>query len=116
MVPGVIYIDVNEQSNTGVVRAEFQDGEERLYVHGDSGNRDPSFPKTWLYLGGWGTGNVWKKEVVLYKDYDAHFMVMERLPDRKTHEVHYPVKPTLPGSMEVDLRSKEQNHKNSPPF
>jgi hypothetical protein len=51
-------------------------------------------------------------------------MVMERSRDRKTHEVRYPVKRTLPGgetdpgSMEIDLWviSKEQNVKNTPPF
>jgi hypothetical protein len=61
---------------------------------------------------------------VLYKDYDAHFMVMERSRDPKTHEVHCPVKRSLPGgetdpaAMEIDLwvRSKEQNTKNFPPF
>jgi hypothetical protein len=146
MVPGAIYIDVNEQLNTGVVRAEFRDGDDRyrivfdrfmakapfqnggiatrLYEHGDSGNGDPSFPKTWLYLAGWGTATLWKNDALLYKDYDAHFMVMERSRDRKTHEVRYPVKRTLPGgetdpgSMEIDLwvRSKEQNVKNTPPF
>ena len=40
---------------------------------------------------------MWKNDQVLYKDHDAHFMVMERSRDRKTHEVHYPVKRVLPG-------------------
>lgn len=67
---------------------------------------------------------MWKNDQVLYQDHDAHFMVMERSRDRKTHEVHYPVKRVLPGGetdpagMEIDLwvRSKEQNVKNFPPF
>ena len=67
---------------------------------------------------------MWKNDQVLYQDHDAHFMVMERSRDRKTHEVHYPVKRVLPGGetdpagMEIDLwvRSKEQNVKNCPPF
>ena len=58
-----------------------------------------------------------KNDQVLYKDYDAHFMVMERSRDPKTHEVRYPVEAnaawgeTDPAGMEIDLwvRSKEQN-------
>ncbi len=145
-VNGTIEIDVNEVTNTGRVVAEFveerdrfrivfdqfsakapfQDGgiATRIYEHGDSGNGDPLYPKTWLYLAGWGTATMWKNDQVVYKDYDAHFMVMERSRDPKTHEVHYPTKRALPGGetdpagMEIDLwvRSKEQNTKNFPPF
>jgi hypothetical protein len=145
-VQGMIDIDVNELTNSGKVVAEFvekgdryrivfdrftakapfQDGgiATRIYEHGDSGNGDPLYPKTWLYLGGWGTATVLKNDEVLYQDYDAHFMVMERSRDSKTHEVHYPIKRTLPGGetdpagMEIDLwvRSKEQNTNNFPPF
>ncbi|HEX6531090.1 MAG TPA: hypothetical protein VF019_00590 [Nitrospira sp.] len=145
-VKGTIEIDVNEVTNTGRVLAEFfentdryrivfdryaakspfQDGgiASRVYEHGDSGNGDPLYPKTWLYLAGWGTATMWKNDQVLYKDYDAHFMVMERSRDPKTHEVHYPVKRTLPGGetdpsgIEIDLwvRSKEQNTRNFPPY
>ena len=143
---GVINIEVNELNNSGKVIAEFVEGVDRyriifdrfiekapfqnggiatrLYEHGDSGNGDPLYPKTWLYLAGWGTATVFKNEEVLYIDYDAHFMVMERSRDPSTHEVHYPVKRSLPGgetdpaAMEIDLwvRSKEQNPKNFPPF
>ncbi|MGH7148018.1 MAG: hypothetical protein ACREI9_02455 [Nitrospiraceae bacterium] len=145
-VKGTIDIAVNELTNTGHVVAEFVDGPDRyrivfdrfaakqpyqnggiatrVYEHGDSGNGDPLYPKTWLYLAGWGTATMLKNEQVLYKDYDAHFMVMERSRDPKTHEVRYPVKRTLPGGetdpagMEIDLwvRSKEQNTKNFPPY
>ena len=145
-VKGIIGIDVNELTNTGQVVAEFVEGSDRyrivfdrfaakapfhdggiatrIYEHGDSGNGDPLYPKTWLYLAGWGTATMWKNDQVLYKDYDSHFMVMERSRDPKTHEVHYPVKRTLPGgetdpaAMEIDLwvRSKEQNTNNFPPF
>src|SRR5437879_10630477 len=67
---------------------------------------------------------MFKNDQILYKDYSAHFMVMERSRDLKTHEVHYPVKRALsggetdPAGMEIDLwvRSKEQNTKNFPPF
>jgi len=145
-VPGRIEIDVNERYNTGRVTAEYSEGKDhyrivfdrfagsapyqdggvatRVYEHGDSGNGDPLYPKTWLYLAGWGRADVFKNDQPLYKDYSAHFMVMERSRDPKTHEVHYPEKRTLsggetdPAGMEIDLwvRSKEANPKNFPPF
>jgi hypothetical protein len=143
---GSIDIKVNELANTGEVTAEFVEAANRyrivfdrfsakapyqnggiatrVYEHGDSNNGDPLYPKTWLYLAGWGTATLWKHDQVLYKDYDAHFMVMERSRDPKTHEVHYPVKRTLPrgetdpAGMEIDLwvRTKEQNTENFPPY
>jgi len=145
-VQGSIDIQVNELTNSGQVVAEFVQGDDRyrivfdrfaakapfqdggiatrVYEHGDSGNGDPLYPKTWLYLGGWGTATMFKNQDVLYKDSDAHFMVMERSRDPKTHEVRYPAERTLPGGetdpagMEIDLwvRSKEQNTNNFPPF
>jgi len=143
---GWIEIDVSEIANTGRVVAEFVDGIDqyrilfdrfegaapyqdggvatRVYEHGDSNHGDPFYPKTWLYLSGWGKSDVFKNGQLLYKDYSAHFMVMERSRDSKTHAVRYPVKRTLPGGetdpagMEIDLwvRSKEQNTKNFPPY
>ena len=145
-VQGTIDIDVNEITNAGQIIAEFTEGSDRyrivfdrfaasrpyqdggiatrVYEHGDSGNGDPLYPKTWLYLSGWGKADVYKNGQILYKDYDAHFMVMERSRDPNTHAVRYPVKRTLPGGetdpagMEIDLwvRSKETNNKNFPPF
>lgn len=145
-VKGIIDINVNERSNTGLVTAEFTEGADhyrivfdrfvgappyqdggiatRVYEHGDSGNGDPLYPKTWLFLAGWGKADVFKNDEILYKDYSAHFMVMERSRDQKTHEVRYPEKRALPGGetdpagMEIDLwvRSKETNNKNFPPF
>ena len=145
-VQGTIDIDVNELTNTGQIIAEFVEGSDRyrivfdrftaskpyqdggiatrVYEHGDSGNGDPLYPKTWLFLSGWGKADVYKNGQLLYKDYDAHFMVMERSRDPKTHAVHYPVKRTLPGGetdpagMEIDLwvRSKETNNKNFPSY
>ncbi len=143
---GRIDIEVNERANTGQVIAEFQEGADhyrivfdrfmaaqpfqsggiatRVYEHGDSGNGDPLYPKTWLYLAGWGRADLLKNGQVLYKDYAAHFMVMERSRDPGTHQVRYPMKRDLPGGetdpagMEIDLwvRSKEQNTQNFPPF
>src|SRR5207249_5720377 len=118
-VEGTIQIDVNEVTNTGRVVAEFGEGADRyrivfdqfaasqpfqdggiatrVYEHGDSGNGDPLYPKTWLYLAGWGKADLLKNGEVLYKDYSAHFMVMERSRDPDTHEVRYPIKRALPG-------------------
>jgi len=145
-VQGQIEINVDERANTGLVTAEFTEGKDRykvvfdryagtppyqdggiaarVYEHGDSGNGDPLYPKTWLYLAAWGKADVFKNDQILYKDYSAHFMVMERSRDPKTHGVHYPGKRVLPGgetdpsAMEIDLwvRSKEANPKNFPPF
>ncbi|HSE58954.1 MAG TPA: hypothetical protein VLA99_09660 [Nitrospiraceae bacterium] len=145
-VQGTIEIDVNEVTNSGRVVTEFAEGADqyrivfdrfaakapfqdggiatRVYEHGDSNNGDPLYPKTWLYLAGWGSATMHKNDQVLYQNYDAHFMVMERSRDPKTHEVRYPVARTLPGGetdpagMEIDLwiRSKEQNPQNFPPF
>lgn len=145
-VQGGIEIKVDERANKGVVSAEFTEGKDlyrivfdrfaggppyqdggiatRVYEHGDSGNGDPLYPKTWLYLAGWGKTDVYKNNQALYKDYSAHFMVMERSRDPKTHVIRYPNKRALPGgetdpaAMEIDLwvRSKEPNTKNFPPF
>lgn len=145
-VAGHIEIEVNEIKNAGKVLAGFQEGADhyrivfdrfagkqpyqdggiatRVYEHGDSGHGDTLYPKTWLYLGGWGTASLYKNDEPLYKDYEAHFMVMERSRDRQTHQVHYPVKRALPGGetdpagMEIDLwvRSKDQNSQNFPPY
>jgi len=143
---GTIEIEVDERTNTGQVQAEFVEGVDqyriaftrfagvapyqdggvatRVYEHGDSGNGDPLYPKTWLFLAGWGKADVFKNGHVLFQDYAAHFMVMERSRDPETHEVHYPMKRTLPGGetdpagMEIDLwvRSAETNNQNFPPF
>jgi len=98
-VEGRIDINVNEVDNKGLIVAEFSEGKDRyrivldrfaakapyqdggiatrIYEHGDSGNGDPLYPKTWLYLAGWGTASVSKNDQILFNDYAAHFMVME---------------------------------------
>jgi hypothetical protein len=118
-VSGRISIEVDERANTGRVLVDFAEGTDRyrivfdrfggtapyqdggiatrVYEHGDSGNGDPLYPKTWLYLAGWGKADVFKNGDLLLKDYAAHFMVMERSRDPKTHGVHYPMKRSLPG-------------------
>jgi hypothetical protein len=86
-VQGKMEIDVNEITNSGRVIAQFVEGTDhyrivfdrfaakapfqdggiatRLYEHGDSNNGDPLYPKTWLYLAGWGTATVFKNDEVL---------------------------------------------------
>ena len=86
---GTIDIEVNELTNSGQAVAEFIEGTDRyrivfdrfaakapfqdggiatrVYEHGDSNNGDPLYPKTWLYLGGWGTATVQKNDQVLTK-------------------------------------------------
>jgi hypothetical protein len=81
-VQGSIDIQVNDLTNSGQVIAEFVEGADRyrivfdrfaakapfqdggiatrIYEHGNSGNGDPLYPKTWLYLGGWGTATMFK--------------------------------------------------------
>jgi len=145
-IRGTIEIEVDERANTGHVQAMFVEGDDqyrivftrfagvapyqdggvatRLYEHGDSGNGDPLYPKTWLYLGGWGKADVFKNGQALFNDYAAHFMVMERSRDPKTHVVRYPMTRSLPGGetdpagMEIDLwvRSSETNTQNFPSF
>lgn len=145
-VMGTIEIEVDERANTGHVQGTFVEGDDRyrlvfthfagkapyqdgglatrVYEHGDSGNGDSLYPKTWLYLAGWGKADVFKNDQLLFKDYAAHFMVMERSRDPNTREMRYPMARNLPGGetdpagMEIDLwvRSPETNNQNFPPF
>ncbi len=148
LVPGVVTIDVDELKNTGKFVAKLklpegkfemvmdrfvgfqpcQDGgtASMIFEHGDSGCGDASYPKTILYLAGWGYANATLNGKSLYKDYQAHFMVTQGIRDRKTLEVHYPVlnKKTAagqvnPAAMQIDfyIRSKEVDpaNMNNPP-
>lgn len=145
-IAGTIEIEVDELANKGLVEAKFVEGTDqyrmvftrfagvapyqdgglatRVYEHGDSGNGDSLYPKTWLYLAGWGKADVFKNDQLLFKDYAAHFMVMERSRDPHTREMRYPMARNLPGGetdpagMEIDLwvRSPETNNQNFPPF
>ncbi|HSF10016.1 MAG TPA: hypothetical protein VLA60_11425 [Nitrospirales bacterium] len=145
-IEGKIEIEVDEAANSGLVEAKFVEGNDqyrivfarfaglapyqdgglatRVYEHGDSGNGDSLYPKTWLYLAGWGKADVFKNGELLFQDYAAHFMVMERSRDPNTHQVPYPTTRNLPGGetdpagMEIDLwvRSAETNTENFPPF
>jgi hypothetical protein len=108
-VDGVILIDVNEIENTGTFRAELDLPEGRyvveldrfhefnpcqdggiaayLYEHGDSGCGDMNWPKSLLFVAGWGYGRATLNGRPLYDDYEIHFMVTQGMRDRETRAV-----------------------------
>ena len=143
-----VSIDVNELENTGrfVAKLKLPEGDfemvmdrfvgfkpcqdggaaSMIFEHGDSGCGDSNWPKTILYLAGWGHADATLDGKPLYNDYQAHFMVTQGMRDRKTLKVHYPVlnKKTPagqvnPATMQIDffIRSKEGDpaNKNNPP-
>jgi hypothetical protein len=148
LVSGTVTVDVDEIKNTGKFVAklklpegdfemvmdrfhEFQPCQDgglatMIYEHGDSGCGDANWPKTLIYLAGWGYADATLNGKPLYKDYQAHFMVTQGMRNRKSLEVNYPVlnKKTLagqvnPATMQLDfyIRSKEADptNINNPP-
>jgi hypothetical protein len=142
-VHGEARIDVDEIANTGSFRAnlelpegsyvieidrfhEFspcQDGgiAAFLFEHGDSGCGDANWPKSILYVAGWGYGHAELNGETLYKDYEIHFMVTQGMRDRETLEVM--LKPSTgeagavnPAAQQLDfyIRSPEKNDANHP--
>ena len=152
LVEGTVEIDVDEIKNTGKFVADLQLPEGRfvltldrfkegppcqdggvasmIFEHGDSGCGNTIWPKTLLYIAGWGTGSATLNGKPLYTDYQAHFMVTQGIRDRKTLKVNYPVATRRdlngkrtnagqvnPAAMQVDfwIRSPKTNNKNNPP-
>ena len=142
-VGGTIEIDVNEIDNTGTFRAELelpegtyvveleevvefnpcQDGgiAAFLYEHGDSGCGDANWPKSLLYVAGWGTGSATLNGESLYEDYQIHFMVTQGMRDRETLAVlpktgDSPAGAVNPAAQQLDfyVRSPETNDANHP--
>ena len=145
-VGGTVEIDVDEIKNTGrfEARLKIPEGElalaidkfnefnpcqnggivASLHEHGtDSGCGDNSWPKTFVYLAGWGFGHATLNGKPLYQDYEMHFMVTQGLRDRKTLRVNYPMAgkklpggETNPAAQQIDfyIRSPQQNPKNKP--
>ena len=145
-VSGAVELDLDEIKNTGKFEArlkipegdlllavdrfhEFspcQDGGivAFLHEHGtDSGCGDNSWPKTFVFLAGWGYGRAMLNGKPLYQDYEMHFMVTQGIRDRKTLQVRYPMAGrTLPGGevnpatqqMDFYIRSPQTNPKNTP--
>ncbi len=144
-VSGTAEIDVNERDNTGtfIARMMLPEGElvlevdrfhefspcqdggiaAYIYEHGDSGCGDTNWPKTFIYLAGWGFGSATLDGEKIYEDYQMHFMVTQGMRDRETLKVNYPLlnKKTPagavnPGMMQMDffIRSPETDDRNNP--
>lgn len=144
-VTGTAEIDVNERDNTGtfVARMTLPEGElvlevdrfhefspcqdggiaAYIYEHGDSGCGDTNWPKTFIYLAGWGFGSATLDGEKIYEDYQMHFMVTQGMRDRETLKVNYPLLnkksaagAVNPGVMQMDfyIRSPETDERNNP--
>jgi len=145
-VGGSVEIDVNEIDNTGtfIARMETPEGElvleidrfnefspcqdggivASLFEHGtDSGCGDANWPKTFIFLAGWGFGRATLDGATLYDDYQMHFMVTQGIRDRETLEVHYPMPDKRspagavnPAAQQIDfyIRSPETDDRNHP--
>ena len=144
-VEGAVEIDVNDIENTGrfVARLtvpagnlvieidrfhEFspcQDGgvAAYLYEHGDSGCGDTNWPKTFIYIAGWGYGHATLNGELLYDEYQIHFMVTQGMRDRESLTVNYPLlnKKSSAGAinpamqqLDFFIRSPKQDSRNNP--
>ena len=144
-VGGTAEIDVDEINNTGTFRAELDLPEGRyvisldeirefspcqdggiaalIFEHGDSGCGDANWPKSLLYVAGWGTGSATLNGEPLHEDYQIHFMVTQGMRDRETLATRYPLegKTTEAGAvnpamrqLDFYIRSPEENQANHP--
>lgn len=144
-VEGTVEIDVNEIDNTGrfVARLEVPQGElliemDRffefspcqdggvaafIYEHGDSGCGDTNWPKTLLYLAGWGYGHATLNGTTIYDEYQIHFMVTQGIRNRESLAVDYPLLNKRsaagainPAAIQIDffIRSPEGDARNNP--
>ncbi|MGD8340549.1 MAG: hypothetical protein PVH89_07175 [Gammaproteobacteria bacterium] len=142
-VHGEALIDVDEIENSGTFHAELelpegnyvielerfhefspcQDGGIAAYLfeHGNSGCGDANWPKSVLFVAGWGYGRAELNGETLYEDYEIHFMVTQGMRDRDTLEVM--LEPSSgeagavnPAAQQLDfyIRSPERNDSNHP--
>jgi hypothetical protein len=143
---GTVEIDVDEIRNSGrfEARLKIPEGElvlaidkfnefspcqnggivAYLHEHGtDSGCGDNNWPKTFVYLAGWGFGHATLNGKPLYQNYEMHFMVTQGIRDRQTLRVNYPMAgkkgvagEVNPAMQQLDfyIRSPQQNPKNTP--
>jgi hypothetical protein len=143
---GTAEIDVDEIKNTGKFEARLKIPEGNLVVaidkfnefspcqnggivaylheHGsDSGCGDNNWPKTFVYLAGWGFGHATLNGKPLYDNYEMHFMVTQGIRDRQTLKANYPLPnkkgpagEVNPAAQQIDfyIRSPQQNAKNTP--
>jgi hypothetical protein len=145
-VDGVVDVDVDEIKNTGRFSARLkipegnlvleldrfnqfspcQDGgiAAYLYEHGDSGCGDTNWPKTFVYVAGWGFGHATLNGKPLYDNYEMHFMLTQGIRDRKTLRDNYPMVSRKsqagevnPAAQQLDfyIRSPETEQGNNPP-
>ena len=143
-VGGTVEVDVDEIANSGAFRAELQlpegtyvleldrfeefspcqDGGVAawLFEHGDSGCGDSNWPKSILYVAGWGWGNATLDGAPLRTNYQIHFMVTQGMRDRESLVVRSgETGPSgagaiNPAAMQLDfyIRSPETNDANHP--
>jgi hypothetical protein len=143
-VGGPAEINVDEIANTGTFRAELDQPEGKyvinleqfrefspcqdggiaayLFEHGDSGCGDANWPKSLLYVAGWGLGSATLNGETLYSDYQIHFMVTQGMrgrdlvvrepPDGKLSQAGA-VNPALQ-QLDFYIRSPEENEANHP--
>ena len=142
-IAGEVAIDVNEIANSGtfyaqlllpegVYRIELERFNEfspchdggiaaYLFEHGNAGCGDSNWPKSLLYVAGWGYGKATLNGDTLYEDYEIHFMVTQGMRDRESLSVQ--LAPTAgeagsvnPAKQQVDfyIRSPEHNDANHP--
>ena len=143
-VGGTVEFDVDEINNTGTFKASLelpegayvitmdqvkesspcQDGgiASWLFEHGDSGCGDANWPKSLLYVAGWGMGSATLNGKPLYENYELHFMVTQGMRDRNL-VAHYPYQgksseagAVNPALQQVDfyIRSPEKKEANHP--
>lgn len=142
-VGGQVTIDVNEVENSGTFNAQMlmpegtyrielerfnefspcQDGGIAAYLfeHGNAGCGDSNWPKSLLYVAGWGYGSATLNGEPLYEDYEIHFMVTQGMRDRETLAVTLAPETgeagtVNPATQQVDfyIRSPEHNDSNHP--
>ncbi len=143
-VGGSVEFDVDEINNSGAFTAELELPEGRyvitmdevkefspcqdggiaawLFEHGDSGCGDANWPKSLLYVAGWGMGSATLDGKPLYENYELHFMVTQGMRDRNL-VAHYPYQDKKseagavnPALQQIDfyIRSPEKNEANHP--
>ena len=94
-----------------------------IFEHGDSGCGDTNWPKTVIYIAGWGFGKATLDGEALYEDYQIHFMVTQGMRDRDTLVTRYPLEGKTspagavnPALQQLDfyIRSPKRNEDNHP--
>lgn len=143
-VNGTIEIDVDERSNTGSFRADLDLPEGHyvvelhrfeefspchdggiaawLFEHGDAGCGDSNWPKSILYVAGWGWGDATLDGEPLHIEHQIHFMVTQGMRNRETLQVRPGVTGSSgagavnPAQVQLDfyIRSPETNEANHP--